>query len=171
VLGYTATIAASEDQMIVEQRLTQETTDRDALLPTLEGVKQRCGQFPAKTVADTGFFALDRLQEAEKQGLDVYVPDPFLAHVLNRGGRLRGRAQQPVHRRMRQKLRSPQGRQVYRKRKALVEPVFGVLKEQRGLQQFRRRGRENVAVELSLATTAYNLTRWWNSARIAPKAV
>ena len=164
VLGYTATIAASEDQMIVEQRLTQETTDRDALLPTLEGVKQRCGQFPDKTVADTGFFALDRLQEAEKQGLDVYVPDPFLAHVLNRGGRLRGRARQAVHRRM-------QGREVYRKRKALVEPVFGVLKEQRGLRQFRRRGRENVAVELSLATTAYNLTRWWNSSRTPPRGV
>ena len=171
VLGYTATIAASEDQMIVEQRLTQETTDRDALLPTLEGVKQRCGQFPDKTVADTGFFALDRLQEAEKQGLDVYVPDPFLAHVLNRGGRLRGRARQAVHRRMRQKLRSKQGREVYRKRKALVEPVFGVLKEQRGLRQFRRRGRENVAVELSLATTAYNLTRWWNSSRTPPRGV
>lgn len=171
VLGYTATIAASEDQMIVEQRVTQETTDRDALLPTLEGVKQRCGEFPGKTVADTGFFALDRLQQAEKQGLDVYVPDPFLAHVLNRGGRLRGRAQQPVHRRMRQKLRSPQGREVYRKRKALVEPVFGVLKEQRGLRQFRRRGRENVAVEFSLATTAYNLTRWWNSTGTAPGMV
>jgi transposase len=171
VLGYTATIAASEDQMIVEQRVTQETTDRDALLPTLEGVKQRCGQFPDKTVADTGFFALDRLAEAEKQGLDVYVPDPFLAHALNRGGRVRGRARQPVHRRLRQKLRSPQGREVYQKRKALVEPVFGVLKEQRGMRQFRRRGLQNVAVELSLATTAYNLTRWWNSAGNAPRVV
>lgn len=171
VLGYTATIAASEDQMIVEQRLTQETTDRDALLPTLQGVKQRCGEFPDKTVADTGFFALDRLAEAEKQGLDVYVPDPFLAHTLNRGGRLRGRARQPVHRRMRQKLRSAEGRAVYRQRKALVEPIFGVLKEQRGLRQFRRRGLEKVAAELSLATTAYNLTRWWNSARNAPQAL
>jgi len=69
------------------------------------------------------------------------------------------------------KLRSPPGRAVYRIRKALVEPVFGVLKEQRGMRQLRRRGRENVAVEWSLATTAYNLTRWWNSARTAPGTV
>jgi transposase len=170
VLGYTATIAARGDQLIVEQRPTRATTDRDALRPTLEGVKQRCGEFPGKTVADTGFFALDRLRQAEKQGLDVYAPDPFLAHALNRGGRVRGRVRPAVHRRLRRKLRSPQGREVYRKRQALVEPVFGVLKEQPGLRQFRRRGRENVAVELSLATTAYNLTRWWNSTQTAPAA-
>ena len=45
------------------------------------------------------------------------------------------------------------------RRKALVEPVFGVLKEQRGLRRFRRRGLAAVAVEWALATTAYNLTR------------
>jgi transposase len=163
VLGYTVTVAASEDQVILEQRVTQETTDSNALLPTLEGVKQRCGQFPEKTVADSGFFALDPLQELEKQKLDVYVPDSNLARVLNRGGRLRGRAQQAVHRRLRQKLRSPAGREIYRQRKALIEPVFGVLKEQRGMRQFRRRGLEKVAVEMSLAATAYNLTRLWNS--------
>jgi hypothetical protein len=38
-----------------------------------------------------------------------------------------------------------------------------VLKEQRGMRQFRRRGLEKVAVEMSLAATAYNLTRLWNS--------
>ena len=165
VLGYTVTVAASEDQVIVEQRVTQETTDSNALLPTLEGVKRRCGKLPDKTVADSGFFALDPLKELEKKELDVYVPDSNLARMLNRGGRVRGRAQQAVHRRMRRKLRSPAGRAVYGKRKALVEPVFGVLKEQRGMRQFRRRGLEKVAVEMSLAATAYNLTRLWNSSK------
>ena len=65
---------------------------------------------------------------------------------------------------MRQKLRSPLGRAIYGRRKALIEPVFGVLKEQPGMRQFRRRGLENVAVEMALATTAYNLTRMWNTA-------
>jgi len=70
---------------------------------------------------------------------------------------------------MRRKLRSAVGRAVYGRRKALIEPVFGVLKEQRGMRQFRRRGLEKVAVEVALAATAYNLTRMWNTSRGARK--
>jgi transposase len=167
VLGYTVTLAASEDQLIVEQRVTQQTTDHAALLPMVEGVRQRCGETPAQVSADSDFFALSPLQELERQGVDAYVPDPNLARVLNRGGRLRGRAKHPVHRRMRRKLRCWKGRRIYGKRKTLIEPIFGILKEQRGMRQFRRRGLANVAVEVSLATTAYNLTRLWNVLRAA----
>jgi len=71
---------------------------------------------------------------------------------------------------MRRKLRSPAGRAVYGRRQALIEPVFGVLKEQRGMRQFRRRGLVKVAVEIALAATAYNLTRIWNSAPEALRA-
>ncbi len=163
VLGYTATLAASEDQWIVEQRVTQETTDSAALLPTVEGVKQRCGETPRQVSGDSGFFALDPLQALEEQKVDVYVPDSNLAGVLNRGGRVHGRARDPVHRRMRQKLRSPLGRAIYGRRKALIEPIFGVLKEQRGMRSFRLRGLAKVAIELTLACTAYNLTRMWRT--------
>jgi len=168
VLGYTVTLAASEDQLIVEQRVTQEATDSAALLPMVEGVKQRCGETPGQVSGDSGFFALEPLQELEKQKADAYVPDSNLARVLNRGGRLRCRAKHPVHRRMRQKLRSGLGRAIYGRRKALIEPIFGVLKEQRGMRQFRRRGLPKVAVELALAATAYNLTRMWNTGAVAP---
>lgn len=164
VLGYTATLAASEDHLIVEQRVTQEATDSAALLPTVEAVKRRCGETPGRVSADGGFFALDPLRELEKQKVDAYVPDSNLAQVLNRGGRLRCRARDPVHRRMRQKLRNPAGRAIYGLRKTLIEPVFGVLEEQRGMRQFRCRGLEKVQAEWSLATTAYNLTRMWRAA-------
>jgi transposase len=170
VLGYTVTLAASQDQLIVEQRVTQETTDHAALLPMVEGVRQRCGETPAQVSADSDFFALKPLEKLEKQGVDAYVPDSNLARVLNRGGRLRGRAKHPVHQRMRRKLRCCQGRRIYGKRKTLIEPIFGVLKEQRGMRQFRRRGLANVAVEVSLATTAYNLTRWWNVLQAAGRS-
>ena len=56
-------------------------------------------------------------------------------------------------------MREPAGRTCYARRKALVEPVFGVLKQQRGMRQFRLRGLEAVGTEWALATTAYNLTR------------
>ena len=169
VLGYTVTMAASLDQLIVEQRVTQQATDHEALLPMVEGVKRRCGETPREVSADSGFFALDSLQGLAEQKIDAYVPDSNLARVLNRGGRLRGRATHPVHQRMRRKLRSPAGRAVYGRRKALIEPVFGVLKEQRGMRQFRRRGLEKVAVEVALAATAYNLTRMWNTSTAARK--
>ena len=60
---------------------------------------------------------------------------------------------------MRAKLRSPDGQAAYARRKAVVEPVFGVLKQQRGMRQFRTRGLEKVNGEFTLATLAYNITR------------
>jgi hypothetical protein len=44
-------------------------------------------------------------------------------------------------------------------RNGLVEPVFGVLKEQRGMKSFRMRGEQKIAIEFAFAATAYNLTR------------
>src|SRR3984957_10268435 len=71
---------------------------------------------------------------------------------------------------MRQKLRSPQGRQAYAQRKAIVELGFGVLKEQRGMRQFRTRGKEKVAIEFTLANLAYNLTRMYSLTTQHPAA-
>jgi len=71
----------------------------------------------------------------------------------------RNRIRSPLLRRLRRKMRSPAGRQVYARRKAVVEPVFGVLKQQRGMRQFRLRGLAKVQVEFTLAALAYNLNR------------
>lgn len=162
-LGYTATLAVSEDHLILAQRVTQDTNDNEALLPMTEAVEQQCREKPQRVSADSGFFSLANLQALEERGIDGYVPDNNLARMLNRGGRLRQRAVAPVHRRMRRKLRDPAGRRIYQRRKAIVEPVFGVLKEQRGMRRFARRGLKQVAVELALAATAYNLTRLWRA--------
>ena len=62
---------------------------------------------------------------------------------------------------MRRKLRSLSGQRTYRRRREIVEPVWGVLKEQRGMWRFRMRGLAKVAIEFTLAATALNLTRIW----------
>jgi len=62
---------------------------------------------------------------------------------------------------MRVRLRSPAGKVRYRRRQALVEPVIGVLKEQRGMRRVRLRGLSKVSAEIALACTAFNLTRMW----------
>lgn len=165
-LGYTATMAVGENHLIVEQRVGQNATDYESLVPVVEAVTQRCGKPPTQVSADSGFFSLSNVQDVERARIDVYVPDAVLARELNTGQRVRGAApvRHDAQKRMRRKLRSGFGRAIYGLRKTLVEPVFGVLKEQRAMRQFRRRGLEKVQVEWSLATTAYNLTRLWQTA-------
>ena len=102
---------------------------------------------------------IDNLNQMEQRNIDAYVPDSNMARALNLGARCRTRACAPAHRRMRAKLRSPAGQAAYARRKAVVEPVFGVLKQQRGMRQFRTRGLQNVNNEFTLATLAFNITR------------
>jgi len=167
-LGYTATLAVSEDHLIVEQRLTQSPTDNDLLVPVVQAVEQRCGEQPARALADAGFFSVENLKAMAERQIDAYVPDSHLSRELNRGVRVRGRAaaRQPIHRQMRRKLRAPAGRAIYQRRREIVEPVIGVLKEQRGMRRFRCRGLWKVAVELALVAMAFNLTGLW---RVAPQ--
>ena len=159
VLGYTGEIAVSDDHMIVAQRVTQNATDNASLAPMLDQVEQRCGAPPGAVLADSGFFSINNLNQMEQRNIDAYVPDSNMARALNLGTRCRTRACAPAHRRMRAKLRSPAGQAAYARRKAVVEPVFGVLKQQRGIRQFRTRGLNLVGNEFTLATLAYNITR------------
>jgi hypothetical protein len=165
-LGYTAEVAVNEDHLIVGQRVTQNAADNDSLIPLVEEAERQTGSPAEKVLADAGFFSLDNVKQLEARGLDVYLPDSNLARELNTGQRCAGMRLSPRQRRMRQKLRSPVGRAVYGKRKALVEPVLGSLKEQRGMRRFRLRGLHNVAIEFGWAAIAFNLTRL---ARIAGK--
>lgn len=167
VLGYTAEIAVSDDHMIVGARLSQQPADTDSLVPLVDEVEQRCGTPPEVVLADSGFFSLENLRAMQQRAIDAYIPDSNLARELNTGQRHRS-ANQPrtrLQRRMRQKLRSPDGRAQYARRKAVVEPVIGILKQQRGMRQFRLRGKDKVAVEFTLSALAYNITRLYQRSR------
>ncbi len=169
-LGYSAEIAVTADHLIAGQRVTQNASDNHSLLPMVDEVGRQCGERPGVVTADSGFFSLGNVHGLRERGIDGYVPDPNLSYELKGGGRAHGigksqHLRDAEHRRMRQKLRSPAGRSIYEKRKSIVEPVFGVLKQQRGLRQFRLRGVERVALEFTLATIAYNLTRVFNAKR------
>jgi transposase len=159
VMGYTGEIAVNQKHLIVAQRVTQNTTDNDSLIPMIEEAERQTGQRTEQALADAGFFSLDNIDQLEQRGVDVYLPDSNLARELNTGQRCKRLRLTPTQRRMRQKLRSPAGRAVYGKRKGLVEPVLGTLKEQRGMRRFRLRGLAKVSIEFTLATIAYNLTR------------
>ena len=135
----------------------------------IDQTRQRCGLPPGQVLADSGFFSIANLEQMEELNLNAYVPDSNLAQALNLGIRCRSKASAPAHMRMRQKLEIDTGRAAYARRKAIVEPVFGVLKQQRNLRQFRTRGLNRIGNEFTLATIAYNLTRIHNQIKSTPK--
>lgn len=163
-LGYSAEIAVSEDHLIVAQRVTQNASDNASLLPLVDEASRQCRGKPKRVSADTGFFSLHNIHGLREREIDGYVPDANLSYELKGKGKVQGigrsrHLRDPEHRRMRRKLRDPAGRQIYSQRKAIVEPVFGVLKQQRGLRQFRLRGLQRVGIEFALAAIGYNLSR------------
>jgi len=159
VLGYTVDLAVSDDHLIVAQRTTQATSDSASLLPLVE---QACAARPEQVSADSGFFSVRNVRALERRGIEAYLPDAHLTGELQRRrGPLKMAGDSPEHCRMRARLRSPAGQARYRRRQALVEPVIGVLKEQRGLRRVRLRGLSKVGGEIALACTAFNLTRLW----------
>ena len=57
-------------------------------------------------------------------------------------------------------MRHPQAKKILYQRKAMVEPVFSVLRLKQGLNRFRRKGLEGVKREFALHMLAYNLSRY-----------
>src|SRR5213083_2358837 len=66
---------------------------------------------------------------------------------------------------MKQKLQSDAGRAIYKMRKAIVEPVFGQIKECRHFRRFSFRGLENVKAEWKLVCLAHNILKLFRSGR------
>jgi hypothetical protein len=60
---------------------------------------------------------------------------------------------------MRKKLLSAEGRKKYKKRMAIIEPVFAHLKRVMGFKEFLLRGMDKVNCELNLVCTAYNIKK------------
>lgn len=161
VLGYTTEAAVSEDGLIVAARVTQAAHDYASLVPLVDETERRSGQRPQKVLADAGFYSNENVEAMEERGVELYVPDSVLAREMKQGRRVAGAARicHPGLKRMRQRLRSPVGRKLYERRKGLIEPVFGTLKEHRGMRRFYRRGLPGVNAEFLLMALAFNLTR------------
>ena len=64
---------------------------------------------------------------------------------------------------MHAKLTQPENRAIYRQRKAVVEPVFGQIKEARGFRRFHRRGLDAARTEWAFECTCHNLLKVYRS--------
>ena len=70
-----------------------------------------------------------------------------------------------VSRQHRAWMETEEAKRVYRLRMQLVEPVFGIIKEQQRARRFLLRGLANVADEWTALATAFNLRTLWNAWR------
>ncbi len=64
---------------------------------------------------------------------------------------------------MRNKLNTTAGHNLYRMRKAIVEPVFGHIKHIRGFRRFSLRGKHKTTAEWSLICTTHNILKLWRT--------
>jgi hypothetical protein len=147
IQAYNAHVAVDEqNQVVVACALSAQPNDTLAFLPLLLEIDTQFGHLPQKVSADSGFWSHANVRDAENRGLDCYVPPP--RPVLD-----------PLAEKMRAKLRSPAGEDLYRRRKAVAEPVFGQIKQARGFRQFSFRGREAVGDEWRLICLTHNLLK------------
>jgi transposase len=168
--GYNAQAAVdSQAQVIVAVDVIQQTTDNHQLVPMLEQVEQNVGAKPQAVSADTGFWNPEQVQKIQAQGIDLHVATSKRKHgetgqsadvsPINPGEELTLRQQ------MKQKLDTDVGRDLYRMRKAIVEPVFGQIKEWRGFRRFSLRGLQKVRAEWKLVCLTHNLLKLFRSGR------
>jgi transposase len=161
VQGYNAQIAVdSASQVIVAAEVTQETNDKKQLLPMIALIAANLGQKPEKVSADTGYFSEANVTDESVKNVDLYVATGRDKHssVVETSNDPPPADASPKET-MREKLRTEAGRTVYKMRKAIVEPVFGQIKEQRGFRRFSLRGKLNVSREWKLVCAVSNLLK------------
>ena len=191
VQGFNAQAAVDGTaQVIVGCAITQEANDKQQLVPMLQQVEQNLGRKPEKATADAGYFSEAAVTDPSVNGVELLVPPDRQKHgaltegageVIQEPARLAegqpsaevstdaAPAQSSVADAMRQKLRSPEGHAVYKMRKAVVEPVFGQIKERRGFRRFLFRGLKKVEAEWHIICLTHNLLKLFR-AGVCPQA-
>jgi len=170
----------SHAQIIVAAALTQEANDKKQLLPMLAQVEQNLGRKPEQASADAGYFSEAAVTDEKVAGIELLVPPDRQKHgkgsetepvptdqepqaATEQPGQPVGESITPPARSaaetMRDKLRTTAGKTVYKMRKAVVEPVFGQIKQVRGLRGFSMRGREKVSAEWQIMCLTHNLLK------------
>jgi len=166
VQAYNAQAAVdSQAQVIVAATVSQEENDKKQLVPMLEQVKVLTGSRPQQATADSGYFSEANVTDAKLEGIDLLVVPDRQKH----GEEVPVATGPPlpessgVAERMRSKIRTLEGRAVYKLRKAVVEPVFGQIKEERGFRRFLLRGLAKVQAEWAMICTTHNLLKLFRS--------
>jgi transposase len=163
VQGYNTQIAVEPVlQLIVGQTVTQAANDKQQVVPLIEAIREQSGQKPEEVLADNGYCSEENLKYLEKKRIEGFVATEKQKHGERSEPCKRGRLPKNASRleRMERKLKTKVGAAVYAKRKCIVEPVFGQIKQARGFRQFLLRGLEKVRGEWALICMTHNLLKF-----------
>jgi len=153
-------VVDADSQLIVAIGLGNNAADNEQLVPMVDAVKENLGLLPKRVLGDAGFRSEDgftKLATQKYEGMEVLV-------ALGREGKDQAAIDPklyPATVRMAERLASKEGQAHYRRRKAIVEPVFGWIKHAMRFRQFSLRGIDKVAGEWGLVCLALNLRRMW----------
>ena len=164
VQGYNCQAAVDATaQIIVAADVTQETNDKRQAQPMLAQVIANTKHVPQTVSLDAGYFSEDNVQALESLGTETLIPPDRQTHGKAQPHAPQGRIPHGLSLadRMRRKLRTKRGRAHYAKRKVIVEPVFGQIKQGRGFRQFLLRGLQKVKGEWALICTTHNVRKLW----------
>ena len=180
---YNAQAAVTNDMLIAASYVSDQPNDKQQLEPVLDAIPEQAGKVE-KAALDTGYYSEQNIEIAQERDIDPHIAtgrqphNQWLTEQLDKTANPAPLPEDATPKeRMAHKLRTEEGKEVYRKRKMTVEPVFGIIKEAMGFRRFSLRGLEQVRGEWSLVCMSYNLKRLFNlktqrekSAQMAKKA-
>ncbi len=151
----------SPSQVIVSAQVTQQANDKRQVKPLVEQIKANLDKNPKQLSADSGYYSEENVDYLMEEEIDAYVATGRLKHSDVAPSPPRGRIPQAATTkdRMARKLQTVKGRSTYAKRKEIVEPVFGQIKQVRGFRQFLLRGIDKVSAEWGLICLSHNLLK------------
>ena len=160
VQGYNCQAAVDEAyQIVIAEAVTNQPPDVEHFVPMLERIVDNCARMPDETSADAGYFSESNVVKALARGVDPHIATGRRRHdepaPMVRGRTPHGLTMKDL---MARKLATNRGARVYSRRKVIVEPAFGQIKN-RGFRHFLLRGLAKVRGEWSLMTMTHNLLK------------
>lgn len=159
VQGYNAQAVVTAEQIVVAAEISIESLDTGNLQPMLVAAEEElhtAGLTDALNVvlADAGYWKNSAIEALAGDGLQPLVAPDADRRKEPRPGRRGG-----LYDFMRRVLATNHGAALYRRRQAIVEPVFGQIKANRGADRFLRRGRSAVRSKWRLLAATHNLLK------------
>jgi len=154
-------VVDSEAQMIVAASVTQEGNDKQQLVPMVRELRRNIKEDPETILADSGYCSDKNLTNKSLEGIELLIPPNREKHGKSVPITPKGRIPKnlSVTERMKRKLQTVKAKALYKRRKSIVEPVFGQIKHAGGFRQFLLRGIQNVSHEWELICLTHNIKK------------
>ena len=163
-----AQAVCNEHQIILAADVTDQANDVRQAVPMADQTQANLEAAGVKEaikamLGDAGYYSEPNATALKERGIEPYLATERLKHHEKVASAPRGRIPQGLtaKQRMARKLRTKKGRLMYAKRKGMIEPIFGQLKQVLGFRQFSMRGLSSMRGEWRLMATVHNLLKLW----------